>query len=147
MENLFKGTKGKWEVNSTDGKYFHIDVNGERLLSFYKPKRYTTDYVTRIDEDGCEVTTLSDEVAAKHGKYVATEEVKKQVEKEEEANAYLVAAAPELLEAAIKAWIILSDIPEEVMDYFTKRAVVGLRSAINKALNEESEVSNEQLCF
>ena len=143
MENLFRGTKGKWEVNSTDGKYFHVDANGERLLSFYKPKRYTTDYVTRIDEDGCEVTTLSDEVAARHGKYVATEEVKRQVEKEEKANAYLVAAAPELLEAAIEAWIILSDIPEEGMGYFTKRAVVGLRDAIDKALNTESEASNE----
>ena len=143
MENLFKGTKGKWEVNSTSGKYFHIGANGESLLWFCKPKKYYTDYVTRIDENGCEVTTLSDEVAARHGKYVATEEVKRQVEKEEKANAYLVAAAPELLEAAIKAWIILSDIPEEGMDYFTKRAVVGLRNAINKALNKESEVSNE----
>ena len=144
MENLFKGTKGKWEVNSTDGKYFHVDANGERLLSFYKPKRYTTDYVTRMDEAGCEITTLSDEVAARHGRYVVTEEVKRQVEKEEEANAYLVAAAPDLLEAAIKAWIILSDIPEEVMGDFTKRAAVGLRDAINKALNTESEASNEQ---
>ena len=139
----FKGTKGKWEVKSTAGEYFHIDANGETLLSFYKPKRYYTDYVTRIDEDGCEITTLSDGVAARHGRYVATEAVKEQVEKEEEANAHLVAAAPELLSAAVNAFVILREMPKEVMGDFHKNAVDQLEAAIDKALNLERDARND----
>ena len=62
---------------------------------------------------------------------------------EAEANAQLMASAPELLNAALFAWVLLSDIPEEAMDGFTKKATTKLSVAISKALNIESEGDNE----
>ena len=51
-----------------------------------------------------------------------------------EANAQLISAAPELLDAALSAWVLLSDIPEEFMDDFNKKVVRELDSSISKAL-------------
>ena len=56
---------------------------------------------------------------------------------EAEANAQVMAAAPDLLDAAASAWIMLNDIPEEFMDDFNKRVVNKLNQSISKALGYE----------
>ena len=110
MENLFKGTKGKWYrsgtvVVSANDSFEIADVWGANELSYHE----------------------------------WTENQKQ----EAEANAQLMASAPELLDAALSAWILLSDIPEETMDDFAKKTTTKLSVAISKALNTESEGSNE----
>ncbi|MGL5261107.1 MAG: hypothetical protein ACRC9P_01855, partial [Bacteroides sp.] len=53
---------------------------------------------------------------------------------EAEANAQVMAAAPELLDAATSAWVMLHDIPEEAMDDYIKETVNKLNQSISKAL-------------
>lgn len=50
------------------------------------------------------------------------------------ANTKLISAAPELLDAAIRSWMLLSDIPEEFMDNSIEKTVNKLESSISKAL-------------
>ena len=52
---------------------------------------------------------------------------------EAQANARLISAAPDLLDAAASAWIMINDIPEEFMDDFNKRVVNKLNQSISKA--------------
>lgn len=56
---------------------------------------------------------------------------------EAEANARLISAAPDLLDAAASAWIMLNDIPEEAMDDYIKETVNKLNQSISKALGYE----------
>jgi hypothetical protein len=82
----------------------------EPLFSFVKPKSYYTDFPTRIDEYGEKWTVCSTRAAIKAGNYVATDEIKAEIEATGKAYAeYLVQAAnllPELvvaLEDMVKA--------------------------------------------
>jgi hypothetical protein len=91
----------RWALSTAVAPVDH--GNDDRpLFQAVKPRSYYTDYpVTRIDEDGGEWKTLSNEAARRAGNYVATPEHKAEVERIEAANARLIAAAPDMLEALL----------------------------------------------
>jgi hypothetical protein len=99
-------TPGPWHVTqwarSTAVAPVAYGKDDRPLFAAVKPRSYYTDYpVTRIDEDGGEWKTLSDEAARRAGNYVATPEHQAEVDRIEAANARLIAAAPDMLEALL----------------------------------------------
>jgi len=69
------------------------------LAQTIMPQEYYTDYPKRTDSKTGEVFTICSTAAAiEAGNYIATDEICASLEAENDANAKLIAAAPELLE-------------------------------------------------
>lgn len=92
-----------WEVKTIKGYGGALSIVREGgiypVLNTVRRKEYYTDYPERIDEYGEKWSICSDKAALEAGNYVATPEIKAAILEEEEANARLAAAAPELLKA------------------------------------------------
>ena len=105
-----KFTPGPWSVESPKGWASLCitapsrDGLSERpLATMTKPKAYFTDFPTRIDANGEKWTVCSNPAAEKAGNYVATEEIKEEIDAQQKRDAHLIAAAPELYEALKQA--------------------------------------------
>lgn len=99
MKPLVKHTPGPWRVESVKGwrNDLCIMAGGPKpIFKAVKPDAYYTDYAPGSTPGS---VILSDEIAAKQGRYVATKEIRAELDAVEAANAHLVAAAPELFSA------------------------------------------------
>ncbi|MBX5143363.1 hypothetical protein HJB79_32210 [Rhizobium lentis] len=96
---MSKHTLGPWLAEMTKGWGGDLCIVAEGspkpIFKAIKPDAYYTDYMPTRDGG----VILSDDVAARNGRYVATKETKERLDEIEAANARLIAAAPELLEA------------------------------------------------
>lgn len=97
-----KYTKGPWIAKPVygwgDEPCIVAAGKSRPLAQMIMPKEYYTDYPTRTDSKSGEVFTICSTAAAiEAGNYVATDEIRAALEAENDANAQLIAAAPELL--------------------------------------------------
>jgi hypothetical protein len=101
-------TPGPWKAERTQGWGGDICIiagDGKKpIFKAVKPDAYYTDYMPGRSPGS---VILSDDIAERNGRYVATKEIKAELDKIEEANARLIAAAPELLEAL--KWMVAND--------------------------------------
>jgi len=98
-----KHTPGPWRVEATKGWGGDLCIlaDGPKpIFKAIKPDAYYTDYAPGSSPGS---VILSDETAAKRGRYVATKEIKDELDAIEAANAHLIAAAPDMQEAIIEA--------------------------------------------
>jgi len=132
--NDFKGTKGKWKSCTKKGygdSYVIEDETGEVMFCARKPKTYWNDYPTRETKNGSSSILYSVEKLKELGRYVATKEIREEIELQEKANAELIAAAPELL-------AVLQDFIDEGEELFPEWAVVEYgKRVLAKALGKE----------
>lgn len=78
-----------WEINETND----LCLDGEMLFKAWKPKTYYTDYPTRIDNEGEKWVVCSTKAAQKAGNYVATPEIRAEIDALEKANAEFIVKA------------------------------------------------------
>ena len=120
MMTEFKGTPGPWKVEKVHGWGNGLCITAQKepcpILKAIKPKRYYTDYPKRIDEDGEEWTVCSTRAAEQAGNYVATPEIREEMDATEAANMHLVSAAPELLDELVEADKTLCALQSNVAD-------------------------------
>ncbi len=139
----FKGTKGPWRAEKVHGWSGDLCITapGEStpILKAIKPKRYFTDYPTRIDEDGEEWTVCSTSAAKQAGNYVATREIEEELDAVEAANMHLVAAAPDLLEALVMVRDADDDSGKDGLPRIPGAARSKIDRAIAKALNTDTK--------
>lgn len=141
---MSKHTPGPWSVAKPSGWLSTCivapsrdGVNERPILSMTKPKAYYTDFPTRVDDNGERWTVCSTEAAIKAGNYVATDEIKAEIDAQEMADARLIAQAPRLLEAL--EFIIDRFGPCQNDYLFSKRlALDKARAAIAAATEDDS---------
>lgn len=96
-------TRGPWIAEKIFGwgDTLCIRAVGESKPMFHgvRPDAYFTEWLTVVNDDGSTAKILSEEKARAAGLYVATDEIRKQIEDTELANARLIAAAPDMFEA------------------------------------------------
>lgn len=99
-----KFTPGPWRAERIPGWGNAISIlagdSREPLFNSIKPKAYYTDFAPGSQPGS---VILSDEIARKQGRYVATDEIRRALDAEEAANATIVAAAPDFAGIASRA--------------------------------------------
>lgn len=150
----FKGTPGPWKAEKVHGWGNDLCITAQNenrpILKAIKPKRYYTDYPKRIDDNGEEWTVCSTRAAELAGNYVATPEIREEIDAVEAANMHIASAAPELLDELIEADKTLCALQSSVADAQKREPRWegvweeiqvrrdSIRAAIAKALNTDT---------
>lgn len=99
-----RGHTGRWSAEQAKGwgrELCIVDADGAVIFRPVKPKAYYTDYAPGREPGS---VLLSDDIARKQGRYVATPEIKAEIDAEEAKRAFMAAAAPDMFEAGIRLW-------------------------------------------
>ena len=138
----FKGTQGPWKAEKVHGWGNDLCITAQNeacpILKAIKPKRYYTDFPKKIDENGEEWTVCSSRAAEQAGNYVATPEIREELDAAEAANMHLVSAAPELLEALVMVRDADDDSGKDGLPRIPGAARSKIDRAIAKALNTDT---------
>lgn len=130
LEMGVKHTPGPWHAEMTKGWGGDLCIIAEGhtkpIFKAIKPDSYYTDFPPGR-EPGSKI--LSTSLAAAQGRYVSTPEIRAEIDFVEEANARLIAAAPELLEACKAMLEAITGVPDSSKVNAIHLAVL----AINKA--------------
>ena len=95
----------QWHVQMGALGFEVVDgINPRPIAQLPRPHEYYTDYYINIGADGEEWKVLSDERAEKEGNYVATPEIKADIDAKQERLGRLIAAAPEMAEL-LEQWL------------------------------------------
>jgi hypothetical protein len=139
-----KHTPGPWIAKPVYGwgdKHCIVAAGKYRpLAQTIMPKEYYTDYPTRTDSKTGEVFTVCSTAAAiEAGNYVATDAIRAVLEAENDANARLIATAPELLDAAM-AFDRAYEACNTILAPMEREAFEMIRAAIAKATNPSADL-------